>query len=138
VHAVNITANEQSIAGEDSTVVSIFEEEADAVLGVARRVQGFHLDVLADREGLAMSGSLVDLVAVLAANDGERVAFEDLCVSTCVVVVAVYGSAGGHHKMKTQRDILVSVDDVCELDAAVFGFLEMWQDSEYTLDTTLV
>jgi hypothetical protein len=40
--------------------------------------------------------------------------------------------------MKTQRDILVSVDDVCELDAAVFGFLEMWQDSEYTLDTTLL
>jgi hypothetical protein len=89
VHAANITTNEQSVAGEDSTVVSIFEEEADAVLGVARRVQGFHLDVLADREGLAVSGSLVDLVAVLAADDGERVAFEDLCVSTCVVVVAV-------------------------------------------------
>jgi hypothetical protein len=35
VHAVNITANEQSVAGEDSTVVSIFEEEADAILGVA-------------------------------------------------------------------------------------------------------
>jgi hypothetical protein len=89
VHAVNITANEQSVTSENSPVVSVFEEEADAVLGVARRVKGLHLDVLADREGLAVSGSLVDLVAVLAADDGERVAFEDLCVSTCVVVVAV-------------------------------------------------
>jgi hypothetical protein len=86
---VVLTANEQSVAGEDSTVVSIFEEEADAVLGMARRVQGFHLDVLADREGLAVSGSLVDLVAVLAADDGERVAFEDLCVSASVIMVAV-------------------------------------------------
>jgi hypothetical protein len=86
---VVLTANEQSVAGEDSTVVSIFEEEADAVLGMARRVQGFHLDVLADREGLAVSGSLVDLVAVLAANDGERVALENLCVSASVIMVAV-------------------------------------------------
>ena len=89
MHAANITANEQSVAGEDSTVVSIFEEEADAILGVARRVKGLHLDVLANRKGLAVSGSLVDLVAVLAANDGERVALENLCVSASVIMVAV-------------------------------------------------
>lgn len=60
---------------------------------MARRVKGFHLDVIADREGLAMSGSLVDLVAVLTTNDGERVALEDLCVSAGVVMVAVCESA---------------------------------------------
>jgi hypothetical protein len=36
-----------------------------------------------------MSGSLVDLFAVLAADDRERVALEDLRVSASVVMVAV-------------------------------------------------
>jgi hypothetical protein len=58
-------------------------------LGVARRVESLHLDVLANREGLAVSGSLVDLFAVLAADDGERVALENLRVSASVVMVAV-------------------------------------------------
>lgn len=87
--SVKITANEQSVASEDSPVVSVFEEEANAVLGVARRVEGLHLDVLANREGLAMSGSLVDFFAVLAADDRERVVLEDLRVSASVVMVAV-------------------------------------------------
>jgi len=104
------TANEQSVTSENSTVVSVFEEEANAILGVARRVEGLHLDVLANREGVAMSGSLVDLVAVFAADDGKRVALEDLCVSASVVMV------------------VVSVDDVYQLDTAVFGFLEVRQD----------
>jgi hypothetical protein len=56
---------------------------------VARRVESLHLDVLANREGLAVSGSLVDLFAVLAADDGERVALENLRVSASVVMVAV-------------------------------------------------
>jgi hypothetical protein len=61
---------------------------------VARRVKGLHLDVLADCESFTVTGCLVDLVAVLAANDGERVALQDLYVSASVVMVAVYGSAG--------------------------------------------
>ena len=63
-------------------------------MGVARRVKGLHLDVLADCESFTVTGCLVDLVAVLAANDGERVALQDLYVSASVVMVAVYGSAG--------------------------------------------
>jgi hypothetical protein len=62
-------------------------------LGVARRVKGFHFNVLADREGLAMSGSLVDIVTVLATNNGERVALEDLCVSAGMIMVAACESA---------------------------------------------
>jgi hypothetical protein len=87
--SIKITANEQSVTGENSPVVSVLEKEADAVLGVARRVKSLHLDVLANREGLTMSGSLVDLFAVLAADDRERVALEDLRVSTSVVMMAV-------------------------------------------------
>ena len=41
-----------------------------------------------------MSGSLVDLVAVFAADDGKRVALEDLCVSASVVMVAVLNQLG--------------------------------------------
>ena len=52
-----------------------------------------------------MSGSLVDLVAVLAADDGERVALEDLCVSASVVMVAVLNQLGvslsGHLESRT-------------------------------------
>ena len=74
-------------------------------MGVARRVEGLHLDVLANREGVAMSGSLVDLVAVLAADDGERVALEDLCVSASVVMVAILNQLGislsGHLESRT-------------------------------------
>jgi hypothetical protein len=90
----NITANEQSVTSEDSTVISVFEQEAYAILGMAGRVKGLHFDVLANSEGLAMARSLVDLVAVLATDDGERVALEDLCVSASVVMVAVLNQLG--------------------------------------------
>jgi hypothetical protein len=40
--------------------------------------------------------------------------------------------------MEILRVILVGVDDVCQLDAAVFGFLEMWQDSGKVLATASV
>jgi hypothetical protein len=56
---------------------------------VARRVESLHLDVLANCEGLTVSGSLVDLFTVLAADDRERVVLEDLRVSASVVMVAV-------------------------------------------------
>jgi hypothetical protein len=55
---------------------------------VARRVQGFHFDVLADGEGLAVAGSRSDLLAVLAANDWQRVALEDFDIAAGMVVVA--------------------------------------------------
>lgn len=60
---------------------------------MARRVKSLHLDVLANGKGFAVSWSLADLVAVLAADDGEGVALEDLCVSAGVVMVAVCESA---------------------------------------------
>ena len=83
-----LTANEECVAGKDSTVVAVFEQEADAVLGVARCVQGFHFNVLADGESFAVAWSGGDLVAVFAANDGKRVALEEFDVAAGVVVVA--------------------------------------------------
>jgi hypothetical protein len=85
-----LTANEESVAGENSTVVAVFEQEADAVLGVARCVQGFHFNVLADGEGLTVTGSLGDLITILAADDWKRVALEEFDVAAGVVVVARY------------------------------------------------
>jgi hypothetical protein len=84
----SLTASEECVAGEYSAVISIFEQEANAVLGVARCVQGFHFDILTDGEGLAMARSRGDLLAVLAANDWQRVALEDFDVAAGMVVVA--------------------------------------------------
>lgn len=83
-----LTTNEERVAGEDGTLVSILEQIADAILSVARSVQGLHLDTFANRESVAMFGSLGDFVAVSAADDWQRVALEDLGVSASMVVVA--------------------------------------------------
>lgn len=66
------TTDEQSVSSEDSSLVTVFEEIAYAVLGMAWGVK--RLDVnIADFECLAMAWSLRDFVAVLAANDGYLV-----------------------------------------------------------------
>lgn len=85
-----LTANEESVAGENSTVVAVFEQEANAVLSVARCVQGFHFNVLADGEGLAVAWSGGDLVTVLATDDRKGIALEEFDIATGVVVVARY------------------------------------------------
>ena len=55
---------------------------------MARRVKGLDFNVLADGESFAMAGCRGDLLAVLAANDGKRVALENLCVASGMVMVA--------------------------------------------------
>lgn len=85
---LSLTADEECVAGEHSAVVAIFEQEADAVLGVAWCVQSFHFDVLADGEGLAVAWGRGDLFAVFTADDGQRVALEDFNVAAGMVVVA--------------------------------------------------
>ena len=62
---------EQRIAREDDLVVAVLHKVADAVLGVARRVQRLDADVLPDGKGLAVAGRLGHLLAVLAADDVE-------------------------------------------------------------------
>lgn len=85
---LSLTANEKRVASEHSTVISIFEEEANTVLCVARSVQSFDLDVLTDSESFAVGRGGGDFFAVFAADDGERVAFEDFGVAAGVVMVA--------------------------------------------------
>ena len=65
-------ADEQRVAREDGAVVGgrVFEQVADAVLGVAGRVECFDLDAAADAECLAVGGRRGHLCAVLAADDG--------------------------------------------------------------------
>lgn len=76
-----LAANEKSVSSEDGLVVSIFEQVADTVLGVAWGMQSLDLDVT-NSEGLAMCGCLCDFAAVLSTDDGERVCFE-LVKSQC-------------------------------------------------------
>ena len=116
--------DEKCVAGENSAVMAIFEQEADAVLSVARRVQGFHFDVLTDGEGLAVAGSLGDLVTVLAADNGKGVALEKFDVAAGVVVMTDYWLDWVIVRV-TRCDILVSIDDVRQLDAAIRCFLQV-------------
>ena len=51
-------------------------------------VQGFHFNVLADSECLAVTGGRGNLFAVLATDDGQRVALKDFNVAAGMVVVA--------------------------------------------------
>lgn len=69
------TSDEQGISSEDGSVVAILKQIANAVLCMAWSMESLDLDV-ADVECLVVSGSLGDLVAVLAAYDWDRVRFE--------------------------------------------------------------
>ena len=62
---------EQSIPRKHDLVVAVLHEEADAVLGVARRVKRLDHNA-ANVEGRAMCRCLGHLLAVLAADDLER------------------------------------------------------------------
>lgn len=64
------TANEKSVTGEDCLASRVLHEIADAVLRVARGMDGPDRDV-ADLKSLSVLWRLGDSLAVLAANDGE-------------------------------------------------------------------
>lgn len=85
---LGLTADEQRVASEHSTIIAVLEKEANAVLSVTRCVQSFDFDILADSESLAVGRGCGDFFAVFTADDGERVAFEDFGVAAGVVVVA--------------------------------------------------
>jgi hypothetical protein len=70
-----LAADEKSVSGENDLLVAILEQEANAVLGVARGVQSLDLDVT-NVEGLAVCRCLGHLFAVSSTNDGEGVGFQ--------------------------------------------------------------
>jgi hypothetical protein len=70
------SANKQRITGKHCSLVTIFEEVANAVLGMTWRVKGLHLDAVTDRESRAICRSLADFDAVLATDDGQLVVLE--------------------------------------------------------------
>jgi hypothetical protein len=72
---------------------------------------------------VAWSGG--DLVAVLSADDGKGVALEEFNVAAGVVVVA-RSKLVRAMALKARICLLVSIDDVCELDAAIRSFLQVW------------
>ena len=64
---------EESVPRKHDPVIAVLHEEADAVLGVARRVQRLDGDA-ANVERLAVLGRLGYLIAVLAADHLEGLA----------------------------------------------------------------
>ena len=120
-----LTTDEKCVTSEDSTVIAVFEQKTDAVLGMARCVESFHFDVLANSEGFAVAWGGGDFVAILATDDGQRVALEKLNVSAGMVVVAGYLVSPSVCE-EDLGSLLVGVDDVCQLDAAVCCFLQVW------------
>lgn len=68
-------SDEEGVAGEYDAIVGccVFEEKADAVLGMAGRVKSFDFDALADGECVAVGRGLGDLGTVFASDDGEGV-----------------------------------------------------------------
>lgn len=61
------TSDEERVTSKHRSVVAVLEEEADAVLSMARRVQCLDIDP-ADGERLAVTWCLRDLVAVPPAD----------------------------------------------------------------------
>jgi hypothetical protein len=97
-------ANEERVAGEDSAVGAILEEERDAILGVAGCVECCYFDIANAELRLVLWGGR-DLGAVLATNDRQFVVLKlvlldldalqlafshNLRIPSSVVVVAVY------------------------------------------------
>ena len=82
---------EQSVSGKHGLFLAILHEPADAVLGVAWRVQRLR-HYAADVEGLAVGRRFRHCFAVLAAENGlagKLGLCEELLVSARVVPVAV-------------------------------------------------
>jgi hypothetical protein len=69
------TSDEERVASEDSLVGAVFEEEGDAVLGMAGCVERSHFNIT-DVELRLVFWSGCDLSAVLAADDREFELFE--------------------------------------------------------------
>lgn len=63
------TTNEESVACENNTLVSILHIVADAVLRMTGRMQCLHWDTISDLEFFTMRGGLSDRRAVLATDD---------------------------------------------------------------------
>lgn len=78
--------NSSTLVLANLPVVSIFEEIADAVLSVARRVQSPDLDVLTKRKRRVVARRIRDMRAVLAADDGDGVVLQRLGVAARVVM----------------------------------------------------
>jgi hypothetical protein len=81
------SADEHGVTRKHGLFGAILKEEAYAILGMARGVQRGDFDGAEVETGVVRRGSS-HLVAVLAANYGEREVLEDLDISAGVVVVA--------------------------------------------------
>ena len=73
-----ITADEERVPREDNPVIPILHEPANTVLGMAWRMQRLDGNALPDLEGLLVSWSAGDGLAVLAAEDRQSAELRQL------------------------------------------------------------
>jgi hypothetical protein len=80
----NRTSREKRVSRKDSTLIPVLEEIAYTILRMARRVQRFDSDAVAELPRLAVGRRLGDGLTVLATNDGQLAeGFElDMIVNT--------------------------------------------------------
>lgn len=65
---VRQTSNEECISREDGPFVPVFHKPTDTILGVARRMQSFDIDFVANHKRLAMLWCCGYRLTVLASN----------------------------------------------------------------------
>lgn len=80
MHARELTSNKQRITSEHHPLLPILHEIANAILRMARGMQSFHGDALADLERFVVRGSLRDRLAAFSSDDGEFAEFVELLV----------------------------------------------------------
>lgn len=86
-----LTANEEGVAGKDGLARTVLHEVANAVLGVAGRVDGTDVDV-ANLERLGMAWGSRGTLAILTANNlnlGVAEGLEQRLVSASMIPVAI-------------------------------------------------
>lgn len=71
VRVIRHTSDEEGVTGEDSSIVSILEEIANAVLRMAGRMQCLDGDVLSDLELFSVPGGLGHGLTILPTGDGQ-------------------------------------------------------------------
>lgn len=75
-------ANEKRIARKNGLVIPVLHEVANAILRVARGVQGRHGDAVSNLEDLPVGWGSRNRLAIFAANDGDFEGLEHLVVAT--------------------------------------------------------
>jgi hypothetical protein len=89
---VKHTTNEKRISRKDYLVLAILHKIADAILRVARGMQGRHGDAVSNLEYLAVRGGPRDGLTLLAADYGDFEGFELSLSVSCLLLERLHST----------------------------------------------